>query len=93
MANDSKWVDAGEALIYDTNKDSKPLKFKDGTPYHAGMMTVNIGGALVKVWVQVSKGLRQGTLQVRCSVPVDGPSANGTAPSVPAAQPSMAKKS
>ena len=87
MANNGKWLDIAEANLWDTNKDDKPNLYKDGTPYHSGMVTLNIHGALIKVFVTASKGQRKGSLQVRFSMPVDEP-AGKTNGSPTAAKPS-----
>jgi len=66
-----EWIDVAEGNLWDTNKDDKPLQWSDGTKYHAGMLTLNLHGALVKLYCQVSKGERKGSIRLRMSMPVD----------------------
>jgi len=79
MSNKGKWLDVAEANLWDTNNDGKPNLFKDGTPYHSGMVTMNIAGALVRVFIQASPGQRKGSLRVRFSMPVEGHTSPSTA--------------
>jgi len=89
--NKGKWLDVAEANLWDTNKDEKPNLYKDGTPYHSGMVTLNIHGALLRVFVTASKGQRKGSLQLRFSMPVDDGTATKS-PTTATKQPTTAAK-